>query len=318
MTQQLEAHGTSTSMVKAALAELDAGADLALRVRVSCSSECSLQGCRVVIVDDQGAAVAEVELAEFDGAVYETAEFVVKAPFDPGEYTWTALFPAQDREGVSHEESSVVFSFIVKPHATGVEVWDVPSPIACGDEFGIRVGVKCSVGCRLEGQEIEIYDHEGARAATATLGEVSSSGGDELSCAEVDLGAPGVEGRYRWTARFPGPSLELPHEEASCTFAFGTVRQPEHTVTIEVVDKDGEAPVKNARVVLRPHVYRGSAYNLRTDDGGVARVSVAQGDYQLYVAGDEHEKLVPAVTVAGDVTIRAELSDPLNSWREIG
>ena len=109
---------------------------------------------------------------------------------------------------------------------------------------------------------------------------------------------------------FPKPNLELAHEEAFCTFAFGTAKQPEHVVTIEVMDKDTKTPIKNAQILLRPRLYRGSAYKSRTDEGGVARVSVPKGDYQLYVSREGKDTFLPAVKVAGDVTLKAELLTP--------
>jgi len=252
-------------------------------------------------------------LVSFDGMANETDEFVVRAPFEAGKYTWTAVFPAQEKEGVLHEESSVPFSFIVKPHAISIAVQDISSPIVFGDEFRIKVGVKCSAECKLTDKKIEIYDHEGAKVATGMLGDVSWSGVTVPSCAEVKLKAPSIEGRYRWTVRFPKPDLELPHEGASCTFGFATTRPLEHMVTIEIIDKDTKTPVKNARVRLRPHLYRGSVYTSRTDDDGGARVSVPKGDYQLYVWRDDKGTLLPTLRVASDVTIKAELSPVCDS-----
>jgi len=45
---------------------------------------------------------------------------------------------------------------------------------------------------------------------------------------------------------------------------------------------------------------------------------VPKGDYQVYVSGDEYEWFLPTVKVASDVTIKAELSQPLGSWRKLG
>jgi len=316
MTGKAQAHETSTSMVKAALAELDAGTDIALKVKVSCSLACDLRGKTINIIAQDAVVAEEIELTTFDETGNETGEFVMRAPIEPGEYTWTAVFPAQETEGVLHEESSAPFSFAVKPHTTSIAVSGVPSPIALGDEFRIKVEVKCAAGCKLAGQEIEIYDHQGAKVATGTLGDVPSPDATALSCAEVTLEAPSQEGRYRWTARFPKPDLELAHEEAFCTFAFGTAKQPEHVVTIEVMDKDTKTPIKNAQVLLRPRLYRGSAYKSRTDEGGVARVSVPTGNYQLYVSWDGKDTLLSSVEVTGDVTLKAEPLTPEREWWE--
>ena len=87
VTREVQAHETRASMVKAALAEVYAGSDIALKVKVSCPSNCNLQGGKVRIAADAAAVVKEIELVSFDGAANETAEFVVKAPTKPGEYT---------------------------------------------------------------------------------------------------------------------------------------------------------------------------------------------------------------------------------------
>ncbi len=87
-------------------------------------------------------------------------------------------------------------------------------------------------------------------------------------------------------------------------------------MTIEVVDKDTKTPIKNAHVRLRPHMYRGSTYLTHTDEGGVARLDVPRGNYQLYVWDDRYEKILPTVKVGSELTIKAELSDPLHSWRQ--
>lgn len=300
MTRKVQAHETSTSMVKAASAELYAGTDIALKVRVSCPSACDLRG-KIVKIIDQDAVVQEIFLTEFYGTVNETDRLIVKAPTKPGEYTWTALFPAQEKEGVLHQESSAPFSFIVKPHhATSMAVWDVSSPIVFNAKFKLKVGVKCSAECRLTGKKVEIYDHEGAKVATGTLGDVPWSATGALYWAEVELEAPTVEGCYTWEAKFPEPELELPHEGASYTFVFGTARQPEHVVTVEVLDKDTNTPIKHADVLLHP-------YRDYTDERGMARLMVPKGEYELYVSKNKYEIFQTTVKAASDVAVKAEL-----------
>jgi hypothetical protein len=310
VTEEVKAHETNTSMVKPSPPEVDGGADMALKVGVSCSSACDLWGKIVKIITQDAAVAKEMVLVSFDGTANETDEFVMKTPFEPGEYTWTAVFPAQEKEGVLHGESSAPFSFIVKPHATSLEVLDAPDLVAFGDEFKTKVGVKCSAECSLTGKEIEIYDHDGVKVATGTLGDVPWPATTALYFAEVELKAPSLEGRYRWTVKFPKPDLELPHEGASCTFVFTAAGQPEHVVTVEVIDKDTKTPVKNAHVVFLPRAYRGYAYRSRTDEDGVARVSVPKGDYQANVRGDGKEAFLGIVKIASDVTLKAELSVP--------
>ncbi len=300
MTREVQAHETSASMVKAALAEVYAGSDIALKVKVSCPSNCNLQGGKVRIAADAGAVVKEIELVSFDGAAYETDELVVKAPTKPGEYTWTAVFAAQEKAGIIHEGSSAPFSFVAKPHTTSMAVWDVPSPIVFNTRFKIKVGVQCSAECKLAGREVAIYDHAGTKVATGTLGDVRWSDTGALYWAEVELEAPGAEGYYAWEAKFPKPDLELPHEGASYTFTFVTARQPEHVVTVEVIDKDTNTPIKHADVILHP-------YRSNTDERGMARLMAPKGEYELYVSGSGRETFQTTVKVASDVAVRAEL-----------
>jgi hypothetical protein len=60
-----------------------------------------------------------------------------------------------------------------------------------------------------------------------------------------------------------------------------TASPPDHVVTVEVIDKDSKTPLSNAFVTLLPS--GGFPYRNRTDDAGVARVSVPKGAYKLYI-----------------------------------
>jgi hypothetical protein len=253
VTGNVQEHETSIAMVRAAPAELDAGSDMVLNVSVSCSSVCDLRGKIVEIIAQDAVVTREIGLTEFDETANETDEFVVKAPTTPGSYTWTAVFRAQEKEGVLHKESSTPFSFTVKPHVTSIAVWDVPSPIVLNTKFMLKVGVKCSGDCKLTDSKIEIYDQEGSKVATEKLGGVPWSGTNALYWTEVELKSPGTERYYTWEAKFPKPDSELAHEVASYTFGFVTARPPEHQVTVEVIDKDTKTPIENAYVLLSPY-----------------------------------------------------------------
>jgi hypothetical protein len=305
--EEAKAHEVSISMVKAPLTEVDAGTDMTLRIRVSCSSGCDLGGMLVSIADDQGAEVEEAALAEFDGASNETDELVVKAPSRPGEYAWLAMFPGQENKGITHEEASASFSFIVKAHSTSIAVWDVPSPVAFHDDFKIKVGVKCSAGCSLAGHKIEIYNHEEEEVATGTLGDAPWSGTSGLYWAEPQLKAPGLEGYLEWTVRFPKPGLEVPHQEGAHSFGFATGRAPEHLVTVEAVERHSNEPVARVLVLLRPK--SGYAYRGLTDESGSAQVRVPRGEYALLVSkGNQYTAFETAIEVSDDVTVKADLA----------
>jgi len=304
VTGEVQSHQTNTEMIQSAPPEVDAGADMALKVRVSCSSACDLRGKTVRILGQDTAVAKEVALSSFEEAINGTDEFTVKAPIELGPCTWSVVFPAQEVGGVLHEESSTPVVFTVKPHVTSMAVWDVPSPIAFNDKFKIKVGVKCSAECKLMGNKIGIYGQKGKKVATGALGGVAWPGTSALYWAEVELEAPGVEGFYKWRVKFPKPDLELPHEEASYHFAFSTARPPEHVVTVEIVDEETKTPLKDAIVALHSGgtPWRGSA-----DEGGVARVSVPRGEYDLYVMANAYKPFHRTAEVAGEVEVKAEL-----------
>jgi hypothetical protein len=311
---EIQQHPIKLEMVLAPPDEVYAGTDVILQTKVICPEMCDLQGSQIRIVDAQGEIVTEVVLRPFDGAGNETDEFVVRAPVKPGEYTWTAIYPGQEREGFLHEEIATPFTFIVKPHTTSMAVWDVPSPIVYNTEFKLKVGVKCSAECRLTDKEVEIYDQEGIKVATGTLGEVPWSGTAVLYWTEVEMKAPGTVGYYKYKVKFPKSALELPHEGASYTFGFGTARPPEYMVTVEVIDKNTQTPMKNAQVTL--HSCGGYPYRDCTDESGVARISVPKDEYELYVVANDKEPSQTTVEVTSDVTTKAELLDRAREWWE--
>ena len=306
MTEEVKSHQTNTEMVQSVPPEVDAGTDIPLKVKVSCASACDLRGKTVRIIAQDSTVAKEVALTIFEEEMNQTDEFTLKAPIELGECTWSVVFPGQEVGGVLHEGSSTPVVFTVRPHATSMAVWDIPSPIAINDKFKIKVGVKCSAECKLMGNKIGIYGQKGKKVATGALGGVPWPGTSALYWVEVELEAPRVEGYYRWKVKSRKPDLELPHEEASYSFFFTTARPPEHVVTVEVIAQETTTPVKHARVLLRPQ--SGYKYRGYTDEGGVAKLQVPKGDYTLYaLKGHEYETFQTTVEITHDATIRAEL-----------
>lgn len=319
-------HSTSTHIVEPPFAQVDAGRDLLLKIKVACPFGCNLQSGKVIIKDDSGADIKEIALAAFDGSVNESAEFAITAPNEPGEYRLTARFEDQTSSGLTptdltpgdvapgdvapeslacnnleHEASSAQLSFVVKPHATSIAIWNVPSYVMGNDRFGIKVGVQCCAECNLAGQIIEVCNDEQVQLATATLGDEPLPATNALHWAEVELQAPDAEGLFNWTVRLPRPELALAHDEATQSFAFRVARAPEHVVTVEIVDKVEGNPIASAQVILHP--YRGFS-----DERGIARIGVATGDYDLWIPKIlKYRKFVKTVHVDGDIELRAEL-----------
>jgi hypothetical protein len=287
---------------------VDAGSEMTLQVHVSFFPTCDLRGHILWIRDETGTPVSSEEHTQFDVETHETSEFLVKAPVEPGEYTWSAVCPAVVREGVSYAEGSTTISFIVKPHTTHVIVWDIPSAIVVGEPFRVRVGVKCSNECRLTDGNFVVYDHAGAQAAARKLphDQWPATG---LYALEVELEAPAAEGLYTWSVKTSGWSDEIPHAEGSVDFGVRVVPCPEHLVTVEAVDGLSQAPLSGAQVVMRP-------YNAVTDGRGVAQMSVAKGAYRLFVSQTRYLTFRLPVDVDRNMTARAELDLELLPERE--
>ena len=289
----------TTCAVRVAPGVVDAGAELTLQVKVSCSPVCDLRGHALVIKDHAGAEVTRVELTRFDGTATETAEFAVKAPLNPGRYTWSVVSPPVVRQRVSCPEATSTVSFDVKPHTTNVVVWDIPSAIVVGERFKAKVGIKCAHECPLAGRTFEVWSHEATLIGSGKLSDERWPGTSALYVGEVELDAPVQEGLYTWTVKGPSTS-EIPHAEGSASFGVRAVTHPECLVTVEAIDQVSQAPVSGARVVMHP-------YKAVTDERGVAQVRVAKGAYQLFVSQTRYLTFGVPVEVAADMTARAEL-----------
>jgi hypothetical protein len=299
-SQSDKMRGHTTCAVDVSPGVVDAGADVTLQGKVSCSPACDLRGHTLLIKDQTGANTGRVEIREFDGVTNTTGEFVVKAPFQPGVYTWLAVSPALVKEGVSYMQVSTPISFTVKPHTTHVVAWDAPSAVVVGERFRMKVGIKCPNECDLTNGDFGIYDHEGTQVARGTLTGDRWPGTSGLYVAEVELEAPAREGLYTWSVRRQGSDVGIPHAEGSISFGVRVVSHPQYLVTVEAVDKDNQAPLSGARVVMHP-------YKAVTDERGIAEVRVAKGAYKLFVSQTNYLTLGLPVEVTQDMKARVEL-----------
>jgi len=194
----------------------------------------------------------------------------------------------------------------VKPHTTHLVAWDVPSAIVTGEQFRMKVGVKCSSECDLTNRTFDVYDHDGIRVATGTLTGDRWPGTTALHAAEAELQAPAAEGFYTWSVKYPSTEARqeseegMPHAEGAVTFGINVVSDPEYVVTVEAVDRESHTPLNGARVVMHP-------YRTATDERGVATMRVAKGVYKLFVSQSKYITLGMPIDVETDVTTRAEL-----------
>jgi len=299
-SQNDKIRGHTTCTVEVSPGVVDAETEVTLQGKVSCTPACDLRGHTLLVKDQTGADAVRVEISEFDGVTNATGEFVVKAPFQPGAYTWLAVSPAVVKEGVSYIQASTPISFTVKPHTTHVVAWDAPSAVVVGERFRMKVGIKCANECDLKNTEFGIYDHQGVQVARGMLTGDRWPGTSGLYAAEVELEAPAREGLYTWSVRHQGSDVGTLHAEGSISFGVRVVSQPQHLVTVEAVDKDSQTPLSGARVVMHP-------YKAVTDERGLAEVRVARGAYRLFVSQTKYVTFGLPIEVIADMKARVEL-----------
>ena len=185
-------------------------------------------------------------------------------------------------------------------HAAEVLAWDVPSAIAAGERFTMKVGLRCADECDLSHAAFSVHDHEGTLVASGTLTGDRWPGTTALYVAEIELVAPAVEGLHTWSVTGPRPDDGIPHAEGSATFGVRVVSRPECVVSVEAIDQVSGTPLGGARVVMHP-------YNAVTDEHGVARLKVAKGAYRLFVTQTRYMTFGMPLDVTENVTTRAEL-----------
>ena len=300
MTDNTHDHQTTVSLVQAPPAQIAAGVDMVLKIRIVCSAGCDLRSNTGSIVTEDNEVIKEFYITQFYG-INESDALVIKAPVSPGEYTWTVFYPEQAKAGVTHPEASTTCSFTVQElHKTSIAVWDIDSPVITSAPLKLKVGVRCSADCQLTGKTVGFYDEQGTIVASAELGEDRWQGTEALYWAEADITAPEAAGIYSWTARFTELETNQLHIESSASFGFQVVEPPDHTLIVQVIDQQSGLPISGADVVLHP--YRG-----RTAEDGTASFGLPKGDYRVYVTKVEYAVFETTVKVSEDLTITAEL-----------
>lgn len=187
-----------------------------------------------------------------------------------------------------------------QPHAAQLTVWDVPFTAVAGERFRVSVGVRCSAGCGLGGHKLGLFDQDGAQVGTVTLGHEVWPGTEALYYSEVEAKAPLAPGSHRWEIRTGDWVSKVPHSAGSLPIVVRVVSAPDCEVTVRVVDRESQAPVKGARVVMHP-------YRAVTDANGIAKVKVTRGPYDILVSGSKYAPAGTRVEVTGDMATCAEL-----------
>jgi hypothetical protein len=276
--------------------EVDCGTDLGLRVRVSCDSGCDLRRGRVRVVGPSG-EIASAELAFWDDAGNTTEDLVLPAPREVSDHCFRLAFESSG--GSDHEESSRFLRFRTKAHATSMAVWGAPAPVAVRSAFTVKVGVRCS-GCDLAGGIVRVRDEVGNLLSEGRLGRMPWPGTRGLHVAELSLLAPATEALFRWSGSFSGEGMELAHESSECRFSFRTAGPPEHTVRVEVTERDSGDPLEGVSVFL-------GTYHAATDSGGLAELHVPKGTYALVARKRDREAPKRNVAVEKDQTLGIQM-----------
>ena len=274
-------HAERTCAAEVSPSEVDAGADLTVKIKVTSPDDFDLVGQRVSIRGADHNELASAELTETDEAIF-VAEISLKAPLAIGEQTWLAVLPEIEDDDTIFDEIAASFSFVVRAHIAWVQVWGMPSAIPAGERFRMKVGVKCTSACNLAGRTVAVFDQGGAEAATGLLREAPSPGTTALYFTEIEATAPVSVGSHEWRATTPASSSGLPHAAGELTFAIKVVDAPDYEITIETFDQDQGTPIKGLHVMLYP-------YSALTGEDGIARIKVAQGVVQtLYLRPQIH------------------------------
>ncbi len=300
-------HAISSVIVEVSPSEVDAAAELTLKARVSCSPALDLQGQALLIKDHDGALVGSAKVIRFGGGIYETGETALKAPAEVGTYWWSVVCPARATDDLSYKEVAERFSITVKPHATRIVVWDVPSTVASGETFRFKVGIKCTSGCPQQGREFTVFDEDQQQVAAGRLDGNVWPGSTALYFAEVEGVAPGKQGLHNWEVEAPASKMHVPiadvaiaHEGLSSTFAVRFVSPPDSIVRVQVTDKESRTPLEGATVTAFP-------YRAVTDEAGVAVLNVVRGQYRLQVSQSKYVAFGSSIEVTGETTANAEL-----------
>jgi hypothetical protein len=297
MTKDAQTHSITIGLSEPPPSEVAVGSDFVVKLAVACPTGCDLSGMQVSVTGPDGLTATAADTPDQGGT--GSRDIALRAPLRVGELTWSVRLGPHESAGVLHPEGTLPVSVRVKPHATSLAVWAVPSPVVMGARFAIKVGAKSSAACTLQGRKILISDPTGAVIGAGSLGEAPWPGTSALYWTEVELPAPAREGLFWCAASFAADEIDAPHEGTSSRFSVAIVKPPEHRLTVKVLEKDTLAPIEDAQVRLGP-------YGATTDPSGQAQVAMPKGTFDLTVWKVGYEAPSMTVDVQDDATIRVE------------
>jgi len=196
-------------------------------------------------------------------------------------------------------------------HETSSAVWDVPSPVAVNGQFKIKVGVVCSLRCRLAGRFVSVLDEAGNTIDTGILGPDPWAGTSALYWKEVALTAPATQGltcrsltltvargdvRSFDDSSSESATSQQPLHEAVVTFTFRTDRSPQHRIAVTVTRQDTGEPLEGVEVRLG--LYSGS-----TRSSGRVELDLPAGKFELTIRKNGFAAAPVALEVTTSVSI---------------
>ena len=296
-------------LTKAPPSSIDAGAEFSVSVGLEWPGGMGPDGATYRILDGKKTITSgALPKPSEDGSV----AFALTAPASAGEHRWLLTVAKDENDAGKRAEGALPLALTIVPHATSLAVWDVPSPVVRGAKFVVKAGAKCTASCGFGGREIEIRDEVGELMGSAPLGTITWEGTASLYWATLQLKAPRKQELHAWTLSFSPSETDLPHEGATSRFSFVTVPEPEHSVSVKVVNTKTKAPIPNAQVRL-------GLYRAVTDETGAAKISVPKGKFPLIVTRVGYEIPERNVLVSKDVRVRIAAEqlpeeDPFATW----
>jgi hypothetical protein len=308
----LQSPATRIELIESPPAEVMAGAEVPVRIRVACAEGCEPRAQQLQVAGPDGeVSTGELTIAECGGE--QTADIVLKIPPRVGEHTWHVSLAPQEAAGIRSEPAALTISLRAKAHDTSLAIWDIPSPVVAGERLTIKVGAKSSAACELAGRKIDVCDPTGAAVAHGVLNATPWPGTAALYWTEVEFPAPAQTGLCAWTVQFDPAELDLPHQGTSAQFSAAVVAHPEHRLTVTVIEQGTETPIADVQVRLGP--YRGA-----TDAAGAAEIAVPKGRYDINIWKVGFEAPARTVDIDADLAVAIEAAivpeeDPDAIWK---
>jgi hypothetical protein len=291
-------------------ASVDAGANFSFSIAIQWP-EAIEPGGAIYRVDDGREIIRSGDLPE-PSAGDPGIAFTWVAPQEAGEHCWTLVIAKPGKDEASIAEGGLAFRFTTVPHATSLAVWDIPSPVIRGAKFAVKIGAKCTASCGLGGKLVEVRNENDTLMGSAPLDDATLSGTTALYWTTLTLKAPRKLGLHAWSVIFSARDVNLAHLDSSARFSFVTVAEPEHSVSVKVVNKATKTPIANAQVRL-------GLYRAVTDERGAAKVRVPKGEFPLVVTRVGYEMPERNIQVSKDVRVQIAAQalpeeDPFAAW----